>query len=457
MSSNIITVYITNYNYGKFIKKCVESVLAQSIKNYELIIIDDGSTDESKEILKEYKEYKNIKIVFQKNIGLNATNNVAIGLSQGKYILRLDADDYLEKNALETMYNLMEKHSEVAMVFPDYYLIDIDNNIVGQFMRHDFEKDVQLYDQPAHGACTMIKKSVLKEVGGYDEEFKCQDGYDIWLKIVGNYKIKNINKPLFYYRQHQDSLSKNEEEILKTRAKIKAKQVISKNIPNKSAIAIIPIRGLSADGNLLCFENLGDKKVIDWTIMAAIGSKNINHTVVTTNDNQIKKYVSDKYKNKVLIFDRSVESNKKNKSAEEVILETINKYKLEYYTPDYTMVLFINYPFRSTRYLDKAINTMKLFNVDAVDSVRSDNSLFYRHDGKGLKFIKEKKLLRVERDEIYKRCGGLHLLNTKKFLKNKNFFSGNVGHILIDQKSSLAINSKLDLQILKLIANKDIR
>ena len=100
---------------------------------------------------------------------------------------------------------------------------------------------------------------------------------------------------------------------------------------------------------------------------------------------------------------------------------------------------------------------MKLFNVDAVDSVRSDNSLFYRHDGKGLKFIKEKKLLRVERDEIYKRCGGLHLLNTKKFLKNKNFFSGNVGHILIDQKSSLAINSKLDLQILKLIANKDIR
>ena len=92
MSSNIITVYITNYNYGKFIKKCVESVLAQSIKNYELIIIDDGSTDDSKEILKEYKEYKNIKIVFQKNIGLNATNNVAIGLSQGKYILRLDAD-----------------------------------------------------------------------------------------------------------------------------------------------------------------------------------------------------------------------------------------------------------------------------------------------------------------------------------------------------------------------------
>ena len=184
MSSNIITVYITNYNYGKFIKKCVESVLAQSIKNYELIIIDDGSTDESKEILKEYKEYKNIKIVFQKNIGLNATNNVAIGLSQGKYILRLDADDYLEKNALETMYNLMEKHSEVAMVFPDYYLIDIDNNIVGQFMRHDFEKDVQLYDQPAHGACSLIRLSLLKKIGGYDEKFMCQDGYYIWMKLL---------------------------------------------------------------------------------------------------------------------------------------------------------------------------------------------------------------------------------------------------------------------------------
>lgn len=456
MNSKLITVYITNYNYGRYIRKCIDSVLNQSIDNFELIIIDDGSTDNSREILKEFLNNKKIRIIYQNNLGLNASNNIAIGLSKGAYILRLDADDFLKKNALELMYNLMEEEADVAMLFPDYYLVDRDDNVIAQIMRHDFEKDVQLYDQPAHGACTMIKTDVLKKIGGYDEQFKCQDGYDIWLKIVGDYKIKNINQPLFYYRQHEESLSKNEREILTTRAQIKAKRVIQKKIPMKSTVAIIPIRGMNIDGNRLCFEDLGDKKIIDWTIIAAIESNLIDQIIVATNDLEIKKYVNHKYDNKVLVYDRSKETNQKNKSAESAILESIKKFNKEFYTPDYIMVLFIDYPLRSAMYLDKAINTMKLFNVDAVDSVRSDDSLFYTHDGKGLKFVKEKKLLRIERDEVYKRCGGLHLLRTEAFIKNESFFSGDVGHIIIDQKSSLAIKSKLDLQIVKLIVEKDI-
>ena len=163
MNSKLITVYITNYNYGRYIRKCIDSVLNQSINNFELIIIDDGSTDNSREILKEFLNNKKIRIIFQNNLGLNASNNIAIGLSKGAYILRLDADDFLEKNALELMYNLMEEEGDVAMLFPDYYLVDKDDNVIAQIMRHDFEKDVQLYDQPAHGACTMIKTGVLKK------------------------------------------------------------------------------------------------------------------------------------------------------------------------------------------------------------------------------------------------------------------------------------------------------
>ena len=65
-----------------------------------------------------------------------------------------------------------------------------------------------MLDLPAHGACTMFKTSVLKKIGGYDESFSCQDGYDIWLKIINNYQISNINNPLFFYRQHSLSLTK---------------------------------------------------------------------------------------------------------------------------------------------------------------------------------------------------------------------------------------------------------
>ena len=73
----LVTVYITNFNYGKFIKQAIESVLMQTEQSFELIIIDDGSTDNSKEIIEKYKDLKNIRIVYQKNKGLNVTNNIA--------------------------------------------------------------------------------------------------------------------------------------------------------------------------------------------------------------------------------------------------------------------------------------------------------------------------------------------------------------------------------------------
>ena len=74
----LITVYITNFNYGEYIEKSIESVLNQTIKNFELIIIDDGSTDRSLEILKKYENNKDIKFIKQKNKGLNVTNNIAL-------------------------------------------------------------------------------------------------------------------------------------------------------------------------------------------------------------------------------------------------------------------------------------------------------------------------------------------------------------------------------------------
>ena len=120
----LVTVYITNFNYGKFIKQAIESVLMQTEQSFELIIIDDGSTDNSKEIIEKYKDLKNIRIVYQKNKGLNVTNNIALRAARGKYIVRLDADDYFSPNALELLLEKLESDSMLGMVFPDYFLVD---------------------------------------------------------------------------------------------------------------------------------------------------------------------------------------------------------------------------------------------------------------------------------------------------------------------------------------------
>ena len=93
---DLITVYITNYNYGNYIDQCVKSILDQTYKNIEIVIIDDGSNDNSKENLKKYEKNKKIKIIYQKNKGLNITNNIAIKVSTGRFIIRVDADDCLD-------------------------------------------------------------------------------------------------------------------------------------------------------------------------------------------------------------------------------------------------------------------------------------------------------------------------------------------------------------------------
>jgi len=141
-----ITVYITNYNYGRFIEQAIDSVLNQTEQDFEIIIIDDGSIDNSRAIIDSYRNNPKIKIVLQQNKGLTTSNNVALKLSQGKYIMRLDADDYLVQNALSKLSSVLDKKPNLGMVFGDYYLVDEKNHILEHFQRHDFNNDVELFD-----------------------------------------------------------------------------------------------------------------------------------------------------------------------------------------------------------------------------------------------------------------------------------------------------------------------
>ena len=236
----LVTIYLVNHNYGRFLKRSIDSVLSQDFLDFELIIIDDGSTDHSNEILINYEQIDKVNVVRQKNKGLSVTNNIALKMSSSHYIMRLDADDYLLKNALSVLTSRMEADPDLALVFPDYYEVDEYGEILHRVKRHDFEKDVTLYDIPAHGACTMFRRDVLRDVGGYDENITRQDGYDIWLKIAYRYKVANINEPLFYYRKHPKSLTQDESALLDTQAKILKKHVNIRKVVNLKILSIIP-------------------------------------------------------------------------------------------------------------------------------------------------------------------------------------------------------------------------
>ena len=127
----IITVYITNKNYGVYLEKAIKSVLKQSFKKIELIIVDDGSSDNSREIIEKYKKKKISKIIYnKKSIGLIKSSNIAIKAARGDYVIRLDADDYLDPNALSVLYSSITKDKNIALVYSDYYLIDNKDNVL---------------------------------------------------------------------------------------------------------------------------------------------------------------------------------------------------------------------------------------------------------------------------------------------------------------------------------------
>ena len=127
MNNVEISVYIPNYNYGEYLENAIESLFKQTFKKFEIIIIDDGSSDKSLEVIKKYtsKKNKNIRVIQHKNKGLIKSSNIAIRASKGRYIMRLDADDYLKSEALEKFYAAINKDSEIAMVYSDFILLII--------------------------------------------------------------------------------------------------------------------------------------------------------------------------------------------------------------------------------------------------------------------------------------------------------------------------------------------
>lgn len=215
-----ITVYILNYNYGEFVAAAIESVLNQTYRNFELIVIDDGSTDGSREILHHYCKNPKINLVLQPRKGFIKSCNVAIGLAKGRYIIRLDADDVFYPQILDSLYNEMIKNENTGYVFCDYFETDASGDV--KIEKRQFNKDLHgmISSVIPHGACLLIRLSFLRQISGYPESIQCQDGTYLWKSFKDKFNPAYISKPLFEYRRHGKNMSNNISLITTTRQEI---------------------------------------------------------------------------------------------------------------------------------------------------------------------------------------------------------------------------------------------
>ena len=207
-----ISVIIPAFNEEKHIERCLRSISNQTFprSNYEVIIVDDGSTDNTINIINRYFP----EVILQKNSsnqGLPNSLNIGINLSSSKYIVRLDADDFVSEQYLELLYLAISLNKRYKAVFCDYYLVDDDEIIISQ-------EDSSI--NPI-GCGSIISRDALIEIGLYNEEFKYLEEKELLTRFTKNFKILNLPLPLYRYRRHEGNITNNASEIKKYESKLK--------------------------------------------------------------------------------------------------------------------------------------------------------------------------------------------------------------------------------------------
>jgi len=226
-----ISVIIPTYNRAHYICETINSVLEQTYKDYEIIVIDDGSTDNTKKVLKGYDG--KIRYLYQNNKGTPAARNFGINNSTGEFIGLLDDDDLWLPNKLELQVKELEKNPELAFICSSTYIIDSCGKNIGQWGEKIsiFGTFNDLYEENiVYNLTVLMRRKCFNDVGGYDEKLlSCQD-YDLWLRMAKKYKFYYMAVPLTKHRKHDSNFGKNISLRLQNHLNIFNKIYISKSV-----------------------------------------------------------------------------------------------------------------------------------------------------------------------------------------------------------------------------------
>jgi teichuronic acid biosynthesis glycosyltransferase TuaG len=221
----LVSIIMPAYNAEKYISEAVESVLSQTYQHWELLIINDGSTDQTENIARKYAEKDpRIVLINQANKKLAVARNTGIQSAKGEWIAFLDSDDLWVENKLELQLDSADKNPEVDLIFTDGYIFENEDKntrkpygiISGIFQGK--EMYVLLYERNwVPVLSVLVRKSIVDKVGLQDEHpyihYGCED-FDYWLRMAKNGAVfLGLSEKLFYYRRHSNNMSRNVQNI----------------------------------------------------------------------------------------------------------------------------------------------------------------------------------------------------------------------------------------------------
>jgi glycosyltransferase involved in cell wall biosynthesis len=211
MSDPLISVLMPAYNAERYVAETVESILNQTLRDFEFLIIDDGSTDRTPEILADYAgRDERIRLVRRENRGLVTTLNELIGLARGTLLARMDADDIAMPQRFERQVAFLEAHPEVVAVGSRNISIDPDGEDLFEMCTEETHEAIDNAHMRGIGGAlchptAMMRADTVRSIGGYRTEFRLSEDIDFWLRLAEVGRLYNIQEILLRYRQHFSS------------------------------------------------------------------------------------------------------------------------------------------------------------------------------------------------------------------------------------------------------------
>lgn len=202
MPRPVTSVLIPTHNHGRYLGRCIRSLLSQSEPRpeYEIIVIDDGSSDNTPSVIESFSTMI-VPIKNEENIGLPASLNKGIEVARGDFFVRVDSDDFVNRNFLSCLRVYLELNKEAGAVACDYFLVDDAENILS---REDASAN-------PIGCGIMFRGKNVREIGGYDERFRAHEDEEFRKRFEADNALERLNIPLYRYRKHEGNLTNNVE------------------------------------------------------------------------------------------------------------------------------------------------------------------------------------------------------------------------------------------------------
>ncbi len=201
-----VSIVLPTYNQARYLPRALDSIFAQTFRDFELIVVNDGSTDETASILASYQQMHDFALIEQENKGLPTALNVGFAQARGEYLTWTSSDNVMMPEMLEVLVQALDENPGVGLVYADWYVVDEQDQVLAIARTIDYDRFLLLRDNYIN-ACFLYRRECAEKVGLYDVDFMYCEDWDYWLRMARFYKMMHIDQILYQYRIHEDSLT----------------------------------------------------------------------------------------------------------------------------------------------------------------------------------------------------------------------------------------------------------